>query len=137
MAASHVVAALITKRAELVGLIEHQQKEMARLADDLAHLDATLKLFSPEIDLRTIRAKAHWVRNRFFRPGECQRMVLDIFREAQHAADDAFDIALPVVVEPEDRTARAILKRQGKAQEFRIAQGLVFLAQAQEIIDLG
>jgi len=29
MAKSHVVAALITKRAELGGLIEHQQKEMA------------------------------------------------------------------------------------------------------------
>jgi len=86
MAESHVVAALISKRAELAGLIEHQQKEMGRLADDLAHLDATLRLFSPEIDLRTIRAKAHRVRNRFFRPGECQRMVLDIFREAQGAA---------------------------------------------------
>ncbi len=86
MAESHVVAALISKRAELAGLIEHQQKEMGRLADDLAHLDATLKLFSPEIDLRTIRAKAHRVRNRFFRPGECQRMVLDIFREVQGAA---------------------------------------------------
>lgn len=86
MAESHVVAALISKRAELAGLIEHQQKEMRRLADDLAHLDATLRLFSPEIDLRTIRARAHRVRNRFFRPGECQRMVLDIFREAQGAA---------------------------------------------------
>ena len=86
MAESHVVTALISKRAELAGLIEHHQKEMGRLADDLAHLDATLKLFSPEIDLRTIRAKAHRVRNRFFRPGECPRMVLDIFREAQGAA---------------------------------------------------
>ncbi|QKS28114.1 MAG: hypothetical protein HT579_11885 [Candidatus Accumulibacter similis] len=86
MAESHVVAALITKRAELAGLIEHHRKEMGRLADDLAHLDATLKLFSPKIDLRTIRAKAHRVRNRFFRPGECQRMVLDIFHEAQGGA---------------------------------------------------
>ncbi len=49
-------------------------------------LYATLKLFSPEIDLRTIRAKAHRMRSRFFRPGECQRLVLDIFREAQGAA---------------------------------------------------
>jgi hypothetical protein len=86
MAESHVVTALVTKRAEMAGLIEQHRKEMGRLAVDLAHLDATLKLFSPEIDLRTLRAKAHRVRNRFFRPGECQRMVLDIFREAQGAA---------------------------------------------------
>ena len=59
---------------------------MGHLADNLAHLDATLKLFSPEIDLRTIRIKTHRTANRFFRPGECLRMVLDIFREAQGAA---------------------------------------------------
>ena len=53
MAESDVVTALIGKRAELAGLIEHHRKEMGRLADNLAHLDATLKLFSPEIDLRT------------------------------------------------------------------------------------
>jgi hypothetical protein len=49
MAASHVVTALVTKRAEMAGLIEHHRKEMGRLAVDLAYLDATLKLFSPEI----------------------------------------------------------------------------------------
>ena len=86
MAESHVVAALVSKRAELPGLIEHHQKEKRRLADDLAHLDATLKLFFPEIDLRTIHSRAHQMPSRFFRPGECQRMVLDIFREAQGAA---------------------------------------------------
>jgi len=86
MAESHVVTALVTKRSEMAGLIEHHRKERGRLAVDLAHLDATLKLFSPEIDLRTLRAKEHRTRNRFFRPGECQRMVLDIFREAQGAA---------------------------------------------------
>jgi hypothetical protein len=55
MAESHVVAALISKRAELAGLIEHQQKEMRRLADDLAHLDATLRLFS-----RADAEERHW-----------------------------------------------------------------------------
>jgi len=86
MAESHVVTALIGKRAELAGLIAHHQKEMGRLAEDLAHLDATLQLFTPEIDLRTIRVKVHRVRSRFFRLGECQRRVLDFFREAQGAA---------------------------------------------------
>jgi hypothetical protein len=86
MAESHVVTALVTKRAEMAGLIVHHQKEAGRLAADLAHLDATLKLFSPEIDLGTIRAREYRTRNRFFRQGECQRMVLDIFREAQGGA---------------------------------------------------
>jgi len=113
MAESHVVAALITKRAELAGLIEHHRKEMGRLADDLAHLDATLKLFSPEIDLRTIRIKAHRVRNRFFRPGDCQRMVFDIFREAQGAALTARRglEATTVMIEQMRKNAIGVLRR--------------------------
>ena len=34
MAESHVVTALVTKRAEMAGLIEHHRKEMGRLAVD-------------------------------------------------------------------------------------------------------
>ena len=93
MAESHVVTALVTKRAEMAGLIVHAQKEVGRLTADLAHLEAMLKLFSPEIDLRTIRAKTHRVRSRFFRPGDRQRMVLDIFRKAQGAALSSCQIA--------------------------------------------
>ncbi len=35
MAESHVMTALVTKRAEMAGLIEHHRKEMGRLAADL------------------------------------------------------------------------------------------------------
>ena len=119
MAESHVVTALVTKRAEMAGLIEHHRKEMGRLATDLAHLDATLKLFSPEIDLRTLRAKEHRTRNRFFRPGECQRMVLDIFREAQGAALSSRQIgeALAARKRLEPTTAQ---HRQGQVFPFAI-----------------
>jgi hypothetical protein len=51
---------LVTKRAEMAGLIEHHRKEMGRLAVDLAYLDATLKLFSPEI-VTSQKARA-WMR---------------------------------------------------------------------------
>lgn len=78
MAESHFVPALISKRAELAWLIKHHRKKMGRLAGDLAHLDATVKVFSRKIDLRTVRAKAHQVRSRFFRPSACQRLVLKI-----------------------------------------------------------
>ncbi len=122
MAESHVVTALVTKRAEMAGLIEQHRKEMGRLATDLAHLDATLKLFSPEIDLRTLRAKEHRKRNRFFRPGECQRMVLDIFREAQGAALSSRQIgealaarqgleSTTVMIEPMRKNAIAVVHR--------------------------
>lgn len=82
MAETHVVSGLVAKRSELAGLIEHHQKAIAQLSADLAHLDATIKLFSPDFDLRTVRAKAHRRRSSPFAQGECQRLVLEIFREA-------------------------------------------------------
>ena len=115
MAESHVVSALVTKRAEMAGLIDHHRKEMVRLAGDLTHLDATLKLFSPEIDLRTLRAKEHRTRSSFFRPRECQRMVLDIFREAEGAALSSRQVGEALVarkgLEP---TTTALIERMRK-----------------------
>ena len=86
MAESHVVAGLVAKRAEMAGLIEHHKKETDRLRGELNHLDATIKLFAPEIDVRSLRAKRHRIRNRYFERGECQRMVLEVFRDAHGAA---------------------------------------------------
>jgi hypothetical protein len=42
MAGSHVVTALVSKRAGMAGLIEHRGKEKGRLAAELAQLDATV-----------------------------------------------------------------------------------------------
>jgi hypothetical protein len=80
MAELHVVSALAAKRGEIAELIEHHKKTIAQLSGDLSHVAATLKLFAPELDLRTLRPKEHRERNRYFQPGECQRMVLDIVR---------------------------------------------------------
>ena len=82
MPESHVVSGLVDKRSEIAGLIEHHRKEMVRLVGNMAHLDATLKLFAPEIDLRTLRVKQHRVRNILFRPGEMPRFILDTLRRA-------------------------------------------------------
>lgn len=86
MAETHVVSGLVEKRSELAGLVAHHQQQINRLSGDMKHLDATLKLFAPEMDLRTLRPKEHRKRNSYFKHGECQRLVLDAFREAQGAA---------------------------------------------------
>ncbi len=86
MAESHVVSALVTKRSELAGMIQFHRIEIERVGADLKHLDATLKLFAPEIDLRSLGAKR--VRKsimggfKFFKPGESHRLILDLLREA-------------------------------------------------------
>lgn len=82
MAETHVVSGLTAKRSELAGLLEHHQNEIQRLSADLGHIDATLKLFDPKIDLRTIRTKNYQDRSGRFRPGEAHRAILDTLRVA-------------------------------------------------------
>lgn len=80
MAESHVISGLVAKRADLSGLIAQHRQEMARLQGDLQHLDATIKLFEPDYDLRTIKSKQVRQRNQYFERGEGQRLVLEALR---------------------------------------------------------
>ena len=57
MAELHVVSALRNKRAELAGMVGQLEQQLARQRTNLAHLDATMRLFDPEIRPQEIRAK--------------------------------------------------------------------------------
>ena len=57
MAESHVVSGLVAKRGELAGEAERCRRELHRLADELGHLDATIRLFAPDYDLGGIRPR--------------------------------------------------------------------------------
>jgi hypothetical protein len=87
MAESHIVSGLTTKHAELIGIIQFHQEAITRIAADLKHLDATLKLFAPEIDLRRLgsrRVRKASVGGGFkrFKSKESHTLVLDRLRVA-------------------------------------------------------
>lgn len=105
MAEPRVVTGLMAKRANVAGLIDHHRKQIA----SLDHLDATLKLFAPEIDLRTLRPKQHRQHNAFFRPRECQRLVLEIFRDVDGTALGSRRIAQALA----ERNLRSTLQEPG------------------------
>ena len=71
MAESHVVSGLVAKRDELAGEVERCRRELHRLADELGHLDATIRLFAPDYDLGRIRPRKRRRGLRWFEPGEC------------------------------------------------------------------
>jgi len=79
---SHVLHALVRKRAELAGRIEHNQLELRRLIGELDHIDATIRIFDPAIDISAIRAKPVPPRHAAFK-GEVTRIVLRMLREAE------------------------------------------------------
>jgi len=48
---------LIAKRAELAGEIEHTQDQLRQLVIDLDHIDASIHIFDPTIELVEIKAR--------------------------------------------------------------------------------
>ena len=77
-----VVSGLLNKHTELLTQLEHHASEVDRLDFELRHLAATIKLFSPETDLRSLPPKRFVETNRVFRQGESNRCVLEVLREA-------------------------------------------------------
>jgi hypothetical protein len=123
MAESHVVSGLVAKRGELAGEAEHCRRELRRLADELGHLDATIRLFDPDYDLGGIRARRRRSAHHWFGPGECQRLVLEVLRDAAGPLSDQGVTAAvvarkgmqdrPEVLAPLQKTALAVLRRLG------------------------
>ena len=85
MGQTHIISGLVTKRAEIDGQIIARLAEIKDLKQVLHHLNRTIKVFSPEFDLRTIRATRTNTHNALFAHGEAQRLVLGVMRECGEA----------------------------------------------------
>jgi hypothetical protein len=77
----HVVTALIAKRAELAGQIEHLQGQIRQATLALDHVEEALRLFAPEIDIAAISPRPVPTAHHAFR-GEVSRIVLESLRTA-------------------------------------------------------
>lgn len=82
----HVVTGLIAKRAELAGVIEHLQAKVRQATVELDHVEATLRIFQPDIDLMAIGVRPVPPAHHAFR-GETSRIVLAAIREAGRPID--------------------------------------------------
>ena len=82
MAELHVIGALRNKRAELAGTLHQLEQQVVQERANLSHLDATMRLFDPDIRPKDIGPKQQRARNAWFRSGECLRLIYDELREA-------------------------------------------------------
>jgi hypothetical protein len=82
MAETHVIGALRNKRAELAGVLRQLEQQLVQQRANLAHVDATMRLFDPDIRPKDIRPKQPRERNAWFRQGECLRLLYDELRAA-------------------------------------------------------
>jgi hypothetical protein len=123
------ISALVRKRAELAGLVEHTRAQLDALSANLGHVDATLRLFDPEIRLDAIRPKAPRPAACPGRPEITTRMVLDALRRAGEPLS-AREIAARVLAEigvdgGDAKVLRAVAERVGEALRKQRAKGMV------------
>ena len=79
----YALEALKRKRAEITGEIARCHASLAKLADDLEHLDATLRLFAPDFVAESVLPKVFVPPKSWSKRGEMSRAVLSILRIAK------------------------------------------------------
>jgi hypothetical protein len=77
----HVISGLIRKRAEIAGALDAAQTLVRQLIIDLDNVDATLRLFDPDIGLAEIKPKPLPPRHAAYK-GDLARGLLDEMRQA-------------------------------------------------------
>jgi hypothetical protein len=117
MADTHVLSALKAKRAELAGQIDALQDQLREAMIAVDHVDCTLRLFAPEIDLDEIKPKPLPPRHHAFK-GQVTRGILAMLRK--DGPMDARAITIRLMAErelnPNDKKlADAMHKRIGAA----------------------
>lgn len=117
MADSHVISALRSKRGELAGQIDALQDQLREAMIAVDHVDCTLRLFDPDIDLDEIKPKPLPPRHHAFK-GQVTRSILAMLRS--EGAMDAKAITIRLMAErelnPNDKPlTKAMHKRIGAA----------------------
>lgn len=125
MAEPHVVSALKGKRGELAGQIDALQDQLRQAMIDLDHVDCTLRLFDPDIELDEIKPKPLPPRHHAFK-GQVTRSILAMLRT--EGAMDAKAITIRLMGERELNTSDKALV---KAMHKRIGAALRNLRERQ------
>ncbi|MDR3419988.1 MAG: hypothetical protein P4L80_01900 [Xanthobacteraceae bacterium] len=129
MAEPHVITALRAKRAEISGNVHDLERKLARHRASLAAIDATIRLYAPELDPDAIPPKRTYRRTRYFAKGELSRRVIDVLRQASGkpmttaaitsaiVADKGFPIGEGALSEAVTDMVLAVLRRLSKRGE--------------------
>jgi hypothetical protein len=133
MAEPHVLTGLIAKRAELAGELEHHQAKVRQLLIDLDAVDATIRMFKPDIDLEEIRPKPLPPRHAAYK-GEVARIVLGTLRDAKRPCTTQ-ELTMHVMAErgmntADKRLVKTVTKRVGACLRHHRNKGLLSSTEA-------
>lgn len=112
MAESHVISALVDKRARLDGEIKARRYQIMRLEVELAHVDAVIRMFRPSYDIDKIATKRSFGKNPAGVPKSAGgRQALTVLREAgvPLTANEIAGRVLAALGKPDSEEARKML----------------------------
>jgi hypothetical protein len=115
-----VISAPRLKRAEISGYIHDLEKRIARERENLANLDATIKLFSLGTNPYAIPPKRAYRGTRYFAHNELSRLTQDALRTASGPLTSA-EIAAAI------RQAKGMPSGDAKLKEIVAARALTVL----------
>lgn len=78
----YALSALRNKRATIASEIEQLERQLRHRREMLIHVDATLKILDPSIEVDAIPNKRPPQRIKLFRQGELGRMIIDAMRRS-------------------------------------------------------
>ena len=128
MAEPQVIGGLRDKRAELAGMVNRLEQELAQHRASLVHLDATMRLFDPDIRPEAIRPRQLRAHNDWFRPGECLRLIYDVLRDAEQPVTTR-DLAGRIMA------AKGIAEADTRARQLVHKTVLASLTRAKQTIE--
>ncbi len=125
----YVLTGLVKRRAELTGKIERAHADLRKMVDDLENLDQTIRQFSPDFQVETIKPKAFRPPKDWANRGQMSRVVLSILRQASEPLTSR-DIALEMLItraldQSDTRLLRLMTRRVGMALRTQRDNGAV------------
>lgn len=124
----NVLHALVRKRSEIAGQIERLQDELRRAVIDLDNIDASIRIFDPDLMLEQIKPRPSPPVHQAFK-GEVARIVFTTLRNAKVKLRTT-DVAARVMAErgldtSNQRLRKLFISRVGSAMRTWEKKGLI------------
>lgn len=126
----YALAALKDKRASLAGEIKMMKDHLAKRQEQIAHVDATIKILEPDYDVESIPLKRPLKRVKLFRQGELGRIIIDVLRRAGKPLGTHEIVTGLMADQGHDESAR-------RALTPRIRGNLAYLQRRQTVLKSG
>lgn len=126
----YALSALRNKRATLASEIVDLERQIRHRRDSLVHVDATLKLLDPSIEVEAIPNKRLPKRIKLFRQGELQRLILGALRKASGPLPTAEIVTAVLAAGGHGESAR-------RTMALRVRGNLAYMARRKLVEKIG